>query len=145
MLGRLLLLSSSSSSSILRLHRRAGHIQSRQCHRQRQAGHMSIVHARSVLCIFTKHGCRCEHFGGELFEELAVSGCGETCVQSVGLPQLTQARHFRKNSTAGLEAGACHRTTFEVGTTPGMAHSNKTLIMSQLQSQNDNRNNSDNS
>ena len=31
--------------------------------------------------------------GGELFEELAVSGCGETCVQSVGhlgQPQLTQ-------------------------------------------------------
>ena len=27
---------------------------------------------------------------GELFEELAVSGCGETCVQSVGQPQLTQ-------------------------------------------------------
>ena len=66
MLGRLLLLSSSSSSSILRLHRRAGHIQSRQCHRQRQAGHMSIVHARSVQCIFRKYGCRCEHFGGRV-------------------------------------------------------------------------------
>ena len=64
MLGRLLLLSS-SSSSILRLHRRAGHIQSRQCHRHRQSGHMSIVQARSVWCIFTKHGYRCEHFEGE--------------------------------------------------------------------------------
>ena len=65
MLGRLLLLSS-SSSSILRLHRRAGHIQSRQCHRHRQGGHMSIVQARSVRCIFRKHGCRCEHFGGRV-------------------------------------------------------------------------------
>ena len=54
-------------------------------------------------------------------------------------------RHFRKNSAAGLEAGTCHRTTFEVGTTPGTAHSDKTLIMSQLQSQNVNSNNSDNS
>ena len=65
MLGRLLLLLS-SSSSILRLHRRAGHIQSRQCHRQRQGEHMSIVHARSVWCIFQKRGCRCEHFGGRV-------------------------------------------------------------------------------
>ena len=65
MLGRLLLLLS-SSSSILRLHRRAGHIQSRQCHRHRQSGHMSIVQARSVRCIFRKHGCRCEHFGGRV-------------------------------------------------------------------------------
>ena len=65
MLGRLLLLSS-SSSSILRLHRRAGHIQSRQCHRHRLSGHMSIVQARSVRCIFTKHGCRCEHFEGRV-------------------------------------------------------------------------------
>ena len=54
-------------------------------------------------------------------------------------------RHFRKNSSAGLEAGACHRTTFEVGTTPGTAHSYKALIMSHWQSQNYDNNNADKS
>ena len=144
MLGRLLLLSS-SSSSILRLHRRAGHIQSRQCHRHRQGGHMSIVHrARSVPCIFRKHGCRCEHFGGRV---VWGAGCEwmwwDLCAKRG--PAAADTRHFRKNSAAGLEAGACHRTTFEVGTTPGTAHSYKALIMSHWQSQNYDNNDADKS